>query len=134
MAISGFRECSKGMRRTNDASVSLASYSVPMRWYALQSARTSLSGGSNFSYPYRGESGKVRNRRNPATPMGRCEGPQSTRLSHSDLAHPYLRAGRFGRVEVWRGGCRSNISVAAPFVWRVEVPDHLSHLEDGRVP
>jgi hypothetical protein len=24
----------------------------------------------------------------------------------------------FGRVEVWRGGCRSNISVAAPFVWR----------------
>ncbi len=22
------------------------------------------------------------------------------------------------RVEVWRGGCRSNISVAAPFVWR----------------
>src|SRR6478735_7325892 len=25
---------------------------------------------------------------------------------------------RQGRVEVWRGGCRSNISVAAPFVWR----------------
>ena len=23
-----------------------------------------------------------------------------------------------GRVEVWRGGCRPNISVAAPFVWR----------------
>src|SRR3974390_573879 len=23
-----------------------------------------------------------------------------------------------GRVEVWRGGFRSNISVAAPFVWR----------------
>jgi hypothetical protein len=23
-----------------------------------------------------------------------------------------------GRVEMWRGGCRSNISVAAPFVWR----------------
>src|SRR5260370_38727973 len=23
-----------------------------------------------------------------------------------------------GRVEVWRGGCRSNISVTAPFVWR----------------
>src|SRR5215470_6129610 len=22
------------------------------------------------------------------------------------------------RVEMWRGGCRSNISVAAPFVWR----------------
>src|SRR3984893_1450059 len=24
----------------------------------------------------------------------------------------------FGRVEVWRSGCRLNISVAAPFVWR----------------
>src|SRR6266511_499106 len=24
----------------------------------------------------------------------------------------------FGRVEMWRGGCRLNISVAAPFVWR----------------
>src|SRR4249919_1860351 len=23
-----------------------------------------------------------------------------------------------GRVEVWRSGCRLNISVAAPFVWR----------------
>ena len=23
-----------------------------------------------------------------------------------------------GRVEMWRGGCRPNISVAAPFVWR----------------
>src|SRR5580693_10734009 len=23
-----------------------------------------------------------------------------------------------GRVEVWRGDCRSNTSVAAPFVWR----------------
>src|SRR5882724_10085641 len=26
--------------------------------------------------------------------------------------------GAFGRVEMWRGGCRLNISVAAPFVWR----------------
>ena len=25
---------------------------------------------------------------------------------------------RMRRVEMWRGGCRSNISVAAPFVWR----------------
>src|SRR5437660_11523056 len=24
----------------------------------------------------------------------------------------------FGRVEMWRGGCRLNISVAASFVWR----------------
>src|SRR5271167_2273873 len=27
-------------------------------------------------------------------------------------------AGEIGRVEVWRGGCRPNISVSAPFVWR----------------
>ena len=27
-------------------------------------------------------------------------------------------ASGFGRVEVWRSGCRSNISVAASFVWR----------------
>ena len=26
--------------------------------------------------------------------------------------------GKMRRVEMWRGGCRSNISVAAPFVWR----------------
>src|SRR5262249_14919981 len=25
---------------------------------------------------------------------------------------------QFGRVGMWRGGCRLNISVAAPFVWR----------------
>jgi hypothetical protein len=38
------------------------------------------------------------------------------------LAAAYLLAGRpdirRGRVGVWRGGCRLNISVAAPFVWR----------------
>src|SRR6267143_1764057 len=28
------------------------------------------------------------------------------------------RSGSSGRVEVWRGGCRPSISVAAPFVWR----------------
>src|SRR5437870_772925 len=28
------------------------------------------------------------------------------------------RTAQFGRVEVWRGGGRPNISVAAPFVWR----------------
>jgi hypothetical protein len=27
-------------------------------------------------------------------------------------------SGADGRVEMWRGGCRSNISVAAPFAWR----------------
>src|ERR1700687_2445221 len=34
--------------------------------------------------------------------------------------HPANRRqeAQVGRVEVWRGGCRPNISVAAPFVWR----------------
>src|SRR6202040_847258 len=47
-------------------------------------------------------------------------------LSRSDLVlwHIADRAGRLpkgsgiGRVEMWRGGCRKNISVAASFVWR----------------
>src|SRR6267378_6390957 len=30
----------------------------------------------------------------------------------------YEERSGYGRVEVWRGGCRSNISVTAPFVWR----------------
>ena len=29
-----------------------------------------------------------------------------------------MRASLRGRVEMWRGDCRPNISVAAPFVWR----------------
>ena len=29
-----------------------------------------------------------------------------------------LQMAGLGKVEVWRGCCRSNISVAAPFVWR----------------
>src|SRR5262245_35850875 len=29
-----------------------------------------------------------------------------------------LSLSHFGRVEMWRGGCRLNISVAASFVWR----------------
>ena len=29
-----------------------------------------------------------------------------------------LSFSHFGRVEMWRGGCRSDISVPAPFVWR----------------
>ncbi len=33
----------------------------------------------------------------------------------------------FGRVEMWRGGVRSGLSVAAPFVWRCpRNPDHNS--------
>src|SRR6266478_1766587 len=28
------------------------------------------------------------------------------------------RSAAFGRFEMWRGGCRSDISVSAPFVWR----------------
>ena len=34
------------------------------------------------------------------------------------IGHLALGEYVYGRVEVWRGGCRSNISVAAPFVWR----------------
>jgi transposase len=41
-------------------------------------------------------------------------------LRHWDGLILYLDDGRLemGRVEVWRGCCRSDISVAAPFVWR----------------
>ena len=38
------------------------------------------------------------------------------------LSHPTLAArisiSRLCKVEMWRGGCRSNISVSASFVWR----------------
>src|SRR5882762_11553434 len=50
------------------------------------------------------------------------------RVAHCPKVVSYLRycgrAGRtaaiavFGRVEMWRGGCRPDISVAASFVWR----------------
>jgi hypothetical protein len=41
-------------------------------------------------------------------------------LNHWDGLARFLDDGRIdlGRVEVWRGRCRPNISVAAPFVWR----------------
>src|SRR6185437_1572444 len=41
-------------------------------------------------------------------------------LRHWDGLILYLDDGRLemGRVEVWRGCCRLNISVSAPFVWR----------------
>jgi transposase len=41
-------------------------------------------------------------------------------LTRWDALTLVLRDGRacIGRVEVWRGGCRLNIAVAAPFVWR----------------
>jgi len=41
-------------------------------------------------------------------------------LRHWDGLILYLDDGRLemGRVEVWRGCCRLNVSVAAPFVWR----------------
>jgi hypothetical protein len=40
--------------------------------------------------------------------------------SWGDSGHSGQTAGRsvLGRVEMWRGCCRSNISVSAPFVWR----------------
>jgi len=41
-------------------------------------------------------------------------------LGHWDGLMVFLTDGRVevGRVEVWRGRCRPNISVSAPFVWR----------------
>jgi len=35
----------------------------------------------------------------------------------SNIWYPNLGSAE-GRVEMWRSGCRPNISVAAPFVWR----------------
>src|SRR3954452_23624713 len=35
-----------------------------------------------------------------------------------EMPRPLSRASVVRRVEMWRGGGRSNISVAAPFVWR----------------
>ena len=37
---------------------------------------------------------------------------------HTGLDLLTLSFSHFCRVEMWRGGCRSDISVAAPFVWR----------------
>ncbi len=43
----------------------------------------------------------------------------SRQLNPRNRTHrPAGVASALGRVEMWRGGCRSNISVAAPFVWR----------------
>jgi hypothetical protein len=48
-------------------------------------------------------------------PLGTARGPVRSR----ELTYP-AGFGSSGtcRVEVWRGDCRSNISVSAPFVWR----------------
>src|ERR1700720_1112807 len=40
----------------------------------------------------------------------------SDQLNDLEIAARVLK--RFGRVEMWRGGVRSTMSVAAPFVWR----------------
>jgi len=47
----------------------------------------------------------------PPSLSGRCRRGQAT-----FAGVPVMRSMR--TVEMWRGGCRSNISVAAPFVWR----------------
>jgi len=53
-------------------------------------------------------------------------------ITGCDIALQVAAAGQ-GRVEMWRSGCRSNISVAAPFVWRcltgsaVALFPHLAH-------
>src|SRR5260221_14661415 len=53
------------------------------------------------------------------------QGPPSRMRWHHDRFTPdscrldaMPKSAELGRVEMWRGGCRSNISVAAPFVWR----------------
>jgi len=64
-------------------------------------------------------------------PVSRADCPNMAhlcRLARCTKVVSYLRycgrAGRtaaiavFGRVEMWRGGCRPDISVAASFVWR----------------
>src|SRR5260370_11587761 len=48
---------------------------------------------------------------NPSSALARQLSPAA------DKPPPELYSAKC-RVEVWRGGCRSNISVAAPFVWR----------------
>src|SRR5271169_1296128 len=49
-----------------------------------------------------------------------CAVPVSFHVSQQNTVSVALdtAAARIGRVEMWRGGCRSNISVSAPFVWR----------------
>ena len=39
-------------------------------------------------------------------------------IGKETVAWARARVGEMRRVEMWRGGGRSNISVAAPFVWR----------------
>src|SRR6202158_5091295 len=39
-------------------------------------------------------------------------------MQETGSARPTVNKTRVGRVGMWRGGCRSNISVAAFFVWR----------------
>jgi hypothetical protein len=43
----------------------------------------------------------------------------TTRSEHRAKSVVTIRStGNFGRVEMWRGFCRSDISVSVPFVWR----------------
>jgi hypothetical protein len=43
---------------------------------------------------------------------------QTVRLTLITLARQVGLSAEFGRVEMWRGDFRPNISVTAPFVWR----------------
>src|SRR6202790_1692863 len=49
----------------------------------------------------------------PAGPNRRCP-----LLKAKPTSRLHVRTSQFGRVEMWRGGFRLNISVAASFVWR----------------
>ena len=75
--------------------------------------------------------GFIAQQRNVVLVGGTGTGKNSSRHRHCAKLHPRRRsrpvlqcrrsrqsARNRGRVEMWRGGCRLNISVAASFVWR----------------
>ena len=80
-------------------------------------SRASISASPNWT-PARGGQGP---RDSAATATCRVATATSRSLQFDVLAcrrAPAICQAPTGRVEMWRGGCRSNISVAASFVWR----------------
>ena len=78
--------------------------------------RPTLNARCRFSQEtFAGKRGNGRDAPTPAVRPTTASRLRSTLSSHSlQTTAPE----RNGRVEMWRGGCRPNISVAAPFVWR----------------
>ena len=50
--------------------------------------------------------------------IGRAKSHNPAGIEAYVTTNPIAFLHSLGRVEMWRGGCRLNISVAAPFVWR----------------